>query len=58
MVELGTRRTTERARVGRSPPTVARAVILPDAHTCFPFANLIVSSVTVHETYIIKHGGM
>ena len=31
MVELGTRRTTERVRVGYSPPTVARAVILPDA---------------------------
>ncbi len=30
MVELGTRRTTERVRVGHSPPTVARAVILPD----------------------------
>jgi hypothetical protein len=30
MVELGTRRTAERVRVGHSPPTVARAVILPD----------------------------
>ncbi len=31
MVELGTRRTTERVRVGNSPPTAARAVFLPDA---------------------------
>jgi hypothetical protein len=30
MVELGTRRTTERVRVGHSPPTAARADILPD----------------------------
>ena len=31
MVELGSRRTTERVRVGNSPPTAARAVFLPDA---------------------------
>ena len=30
MVELGTRRTTERVRDGNSPPTVERAVFLPD----------------------------
>ena len=30
MVELGSRRTTERVRVGNSPPTAARAVFLPD----------------------------
>ncbi len=30
MVELGTRRITERVRVGNSPPTAARAVFLPD----------------------------
>ena len=30
MEELGTRCTTERVRVGNSPPTGARAVILPD----------------------------
>ena len=28
--ELGTRGTTERVPVGNSPPTVARAVFLPD----------------------------
>jgi len=28
LVELGTRRTTERVRVGNSPPKVARAVLL------------------------------
>jgi len=28
MVELGTRRTTERVRVGNSPPKAARAVFL------------------------------
>ena len=32
MVELGSRRTTERVRVGNSPPTAARAVFLPDAY--------------------------
>ena len=32
MVELGSRRTTERVRVGNSPPTAARAVFLPDGH--------------------------
>ncbi len=31
MVELGTRRTTERVRDGHSLPTAARAVFLPDA---------------------------
>ncbi len=31
MVELGTRRTTERVRYGHSPPAAARAVFLPDA---------------------------
>ncbi len=31
MVELGSRRTTERVRDGNSPPTAARAVFLPDA---------------------------
>ncbi|MCP5002881.1 MAG: hypothetical protein GY941_02875, partial [Planctomycetes bacterium] len=30
MVELGSRRTTERVRNGNSPPTVARTVFLPD----------------------------
>ena len=30
MVELGSRRTTERVRVGNSPPTAARTVFLPD----------------------------
>ena len=30
MVELGPRRITERMRVGNSPPTVARAIFLPD----------------------------
>jgi hypothetical protein len=30
MVELGSRRTTERVRDGNSPPTVARTVFLPD----------------------------
>jgi hypothetical protein len=30
MVELGTRRITERVRVGNSPPTAARAAFLPD----------------------------
>ncbi len=30
MAELGTRRTTERVRTGNSPPTAARAVLLPD----------------------------
>ncbi len=30
MVELGSRRTTERVRDGNSPPTAARAVFLPD----------------------------
>jgi hypothetical protein len=29
-VELGTRYTTERVQDGNSPPTVARAVFLPD----------------------------
>jgi hypothetical protein len=29
-VELGTRRATERARIGNSPSKVARAVFLPD----------------------------
>jgi len=33
MEELGTRRTTERVRVGNSPPTGARAAILPDKPT-------------------------
>ena len=32
MVELGSRRTTERVRVGNSPPTAARAVFLPDVN--------------------------
>jgi hypothetical protein len=32
MVELGTRRTTERVRDGNSPPKVARVVFLPDGH--------------------------
>ena len=32
MVELGSRRTTERVRVGNSPPTAARAVFLPDVY--------------------------
>lgn len=31
MGELGTRRTTERVRVGHSPPKAARTVFLPDA---------------------------
>ncbi len=30
MGELGTRRTTERVRVGHSPPKAARVVFLPD----------------------------
>ncbi len=30
MVELGSRRTTERVRNGNSPPKVARTVFLPD----------------------------
>ncbi len=30
MVELGTRRTTEKVRDGNSTPTVARVVFLPD----------------------------
>jgi hypothetical protein len=30
MVELGTRRTTERVRIGHSPPNAACAVFLPD----------------------------
>ena len=34
MVELGSRRTTERVRVGNSPPTAARAVFLPDGRAC------------------------
>lgn len=33
MGELGTRRTTERVRVGHSPPKAARAVFLPDPRT-------------------------
>jgi transposase len=32
MGELGTRGTTERVPVGNSPPTVARAALLPDGH--------------------------
>ncbi|MFC1816674.1 hypothetical protein ACFL0M_12240 [Thermodesulfobacteriota bacterium] len=31
MVELGTRRTTERVRAGNSPPKAARAVFLSQA---------------------------
>jgi len=34
-VELGTRRTTERVRVGNSPPKVACAAILPDNEKTF-----------------------
>ncbi len=37
LVELGTRRTTERVRVGNSPPTAARAVFLPDARSARNF---------------------
>jgi len=37
MVELGTRRTTERVRVGNSPPTVRRTVFLPDGKIVFSF---------------------
>jgi hypothetical protein len=39
MVELGTRRTTERVRAGNSPPKVARAVFLSRPETA-PKATL------------------
>ena len=47
MVELGTRRTTERVRDGNSPPTVARAVFLPDYLSLPHFGDIKIRTTLV-----------
>ena len=45
MVELGTRRTTERVRAGHSPPKVVRAAILSRPYSIIAFGVLVISVI-------------